>query len=87
MSEASARAGLEPPATFHTLRHTYGSLLALRGVPLQVIAAAMGHADTRMTARHYAHMQPDFVAATIRANLPSFGPLPRGNVRALRRAK
>ncbi|CAN5121588.1 site-specific integrase [soil metagenome] len=84
MNEGSVRAGLDPPVTFHALRHTYGSLLALKGVPLQVIAAAMGHADTRMTERHYAHLQPDFIAETIRANLPSFLPV-RSNVRRLRR--
>lgn len=73
LRQACERAKIDPPASFHILRHTYGSLLALRGVPLQVIATAMGHADTRMTERHYAHLSPSFVADTIRANLPSFG--------------
>lgn len=73
LRQACGRAGIDPPASFHILRHTYGSILAMRGVPLQVIATAMGHADTRMTERHYAHLSPNFVADTIRANLPSFG--------------
>ncbi len=70
--DACKRAGITPAVSFHILRHTYGSLLAARGVPLQVIATVMGHADTRMTERHYAHLIPSFVADTVRANLPSF---------------
>jgi integrase len=33
-----------------------------------VIAAQLGHADTRMTEKHYAHLAPSYVAQTIRAN-------------------
>ncbi len=68
---AAAKAKLTD-VSFHILRHTYGSFLAAEGVPLQVIAAALGHADTRTTEKHYAHLLPDFVADTIRANLPTF---------------
>lgn len=73
MKQACKAAKISPVISFHILRHTYGSLLALKGVPLQVIAQAMGHADTRMTEKHYAHLMPDYVAETIRANLPDFG--------------
>jgi len=73
MKAACEAAKITPPATFHHLRHTYGSLLALRGVPLQVIAKVLGHSDTRMTERHYAHLAPDYVADAVRANLPAFG--------------
>lgn len=73
MKAACMAAKIDPPATFHHLRHTYGSLLAMRGVPLQVIAKALGHSDTRMTERHYAHLAPNYVADAIRAHLPSFG--------------
>ena len=47
--------------------------LAMRGVPMGVIAAQLGHADTRMTERHYAHLAPSYVAETVRANLPPLG--------------
>ena len=67
--EAAAKAKLKD-VSFHILRHTYGSFLAAKGVPLQVIAAALGHADTRTTEKHYAHLQPDHVALAIRASLP-----------------
>jgi hypothetical protein len=38
-----------------------------------VIAAQLGHADTRMTEKHYAHLSPSYVADTVRAALPSLG--------------
>ena len=40
----------------------------MSGVPMGVIAAQLGHADTRMTERHYAHLSPSYVADTIRAD-------------------
>ena len=60
--------------TFHILRHTHGSHLAMNGVPMGVIAAQLGHADTRMTEKHYAHLAPSYVAQTIRANFPCTQP-------------
>jgi integrase len=61
-----------PAISFHVLRHTYGSILASKGVPLQVIAELLGHSDTRITSQHYAHLMPSFVSDTLRANLPMF---------------
>ena len=72
MRQACKIAKIDPPVPFKALRTTYGSLLAMAGVPLQVIASAMGHADTRITEKHYAHLLPDHVATTIRAKLPAF---------------
>jgi integrase len=71
IAEASARAKIAPAASFHILRHTYGSALARKGVPLVVIAKALGHRDTRMTERPYAHVSRDYVAETIRETLPA----------------
>jgi integrase len=83
MKAACLSIKIDPPVSFHILRHTYGSLLALQGVPLKFIAEAMGHTDTRMTERHYAHLQrDDVVAQAIRAKLPSFG-RPDAKVKAL----
>jgi len=45
----------------------------MRGVPMGVIAAQLGHQDTRMTEKHYAHLAPSYVANTIRAHLPILG--------------
>ncbi len=72
MIEACKIARIDPSIPFKGLRTTYGSLLARAGVPLQVIAAALGHSDTRITEKHYAHLMPNYVADTIRANLPAF---------------
>jgi integrase len=73
MREACWRARIKPEISFHVLRHTYGSALAMRGVPMGVIAEQLGHADTRMTEKHYAHLAPSYVADTIRAHFPKLG--------------
>jgi integrase len=80
LEAASKRAKITPAAAFHILRHTYASALAMRGVPMGVIAAQLGHADTRMTERHYAHLSPNYVAETVRAALPALGIVERSNV-------
>jgi integrase len=85
LTDASAHARIEPAATFHILRHTYASALAMRGVPMGVIATQLGHSDTRMTERHYAHIAPSYVADTIRAALPDLGTGDEANVAVLRR--
>jgi integrase len=69
--EACHRVGIDPAIGFHVLRHTHASTLAMQGVPMGVIAAQLGHADTRITERHYAHLAPSYVADTIRANFPN----------------
>ena len=73
MAEACERAKIKPVISFHVLRHTHGSTLAMRGVPMGVIAEQLGHADTRMTEKHYAHLAPSYVADTIRAHFPKLG--------------
>jgi hypothetical protein len=42
----------------------------MQAVPMAVIARQLGHSDTRMTERHYAHLAPNYVADTIRASFP-----------------
>lgn len=83
LKDAATRAGIAD-VSFHILRHTYGSLLAAAGTPLQVIAAALGHRDTRVTEKHYAHLLPSHVRDSIRAALPNFG-VERDNVMVLAR--
>ena len=73
IAEACKAAGIVPAVSFHVLRHTYASRLARCAVPLPVIAAQLGHADTRMTERHYAHLAPSYVADTVRAAFTSLG--------------
>jgi integrase len=87
LDEASSRAGILPWVNFHILRHTHGSHLAMSGVPMGVVAAQLGHADTRMTEKHYAHLAPSYVAQAIRANFPVLGLADGAAVIPLRRAK
>jgi len=73
MKAASHKAKIEPPISFHVLRHTWASLAAMNGVPLMVIAKNLGHTDTRMVERHYGHLAPSYIADAIRAGAPRFG--------------
>jgi integrase len=84
LQDACERGGIRPAATFHILRHTYASSLAMRGAPLGVIAAQLGHANTRMTEKHYAHLTPNYVADAVRAALPALGIVEPTNVTPLR---
>lgn len=72
MRETCTRAKVEA-AGFHILRHTFGSTLAMAGVPLAVIAEALGHADERITRKHYAHLSPSYVRDAVRMGLGSLG--------------
>lgn len=49
---------------WHTLRHTFASHLAMRGVPLPAIKELMGHAAITTTMR-YAHVAPSTLRAAI----------------------
>ena len=69
---------------FHDLRHTYGSRLAMQGVPMAMIAAQLGHADTRMTERHYAHLAASVVADVVRKAFGTLGIVEGDNVTALK---
>ena len=51
------------PIRLHDARHSCGTALHLRGVPLAVIAKWLGHADAATTARIYAHSQDDELRA------------------------
>lgn len=72
MREICKDAGVEH-AGFHILRHTYGSRLAMAGVPMAVIAEALGHADERITRKHYAHLAPSYIRDAVRVGLGSIG--------------
>jgi len=43
-------------ATFHSLRHTFCTLLAKQGVPLKTASVLMGHSDIGVTAKVYTHV-------------------------------
>ncbi|CAN5275031.1 hypothetical protein BH09ACT3_BH09ACT3_14930 [soil metagenome] len=56
---AAAEAIGRPTLRFHDLRHTAASLWALSGMPMERVAAALGHADTSITYKTYLHFFPD----------------------------
>lgn len=84
LSVAYTAAKISPAISFHTLRHTYASRLAMLGVPMPVISAQLGHADTKITTKHYAHLSPSYVAAEVRAAFGDLGLVPDTNAKALR---
>jgi integrase len=78
---ACERAGIER-ITFHGLRHTYASQLAMAGVPQAYIRDALGHRTLTMSDR-YMHFAPSHFAETIRKAVPSYS-LTKSNVTAIR---
>ncbi len=63
--ELAARAKVTP-ITAHCLRDTHASLLAKKGVPLEVVSKRLGHADIRITAERYLHVYRESDAAAAR---------------------
>jgi integrase len=82
MVDACEAANL-PATTFHDLRRTFGARLALAGVPMAVIAQALGHKDERITRKHYAHLSPSYVADTVRQHAAGMGIVQSDNVSRL----
>jgi integrase len=64
------RAGIED-FTFHDLRHTFASHLAMAGVPLHTIGQLLGHKRPEMTMR-YAHLAPGYLKTAVNS-LPVWG--------------
>ena len=64
--KACERAGLEG-ITPHTLRHTAASWMAIAGVPMFEIAKYMGHTDSRITEKKYAHLSPEHLRSAAKA--------------------
>ncbi len=70
LAEACRTAKINAATSFHTLRHTYASLMVMDAVPLMVVARNLGHADTRMVEKHYGHLATSYVREAIRAAKP-----------------
>jgi integrase len=75
LADANESAKIAPPITLTDLRHGYASALINAGVPIEVISKLMGHADVRITMRHYAHLVPSTLEAAV-DQLPTFGHKP-----------
>jgi integrase len=72
MDAACEASGIEG-VTFHILRHTYASHAVMDGMRIEVLAQQLGHKDTRITNRHYAHLCPTFKAEAVKRHAPSYG--------------
>jgi integrase len=65
INAACAAAGIKS-VTFHCCRHTYASRLVMKGVPLAVMAAKLGHSSIKQVEKHYGHLCPNYVSVTVR---------------------
>lgn len=74
MIELAARAKVTP-ITADCLRDTHASLLAKKGVPLEVVSKRLGHADICITTERYLHVyrESDAAAARVPRYHPSLG--------------
>lgn len=68
--KATFKAGLSQSVCFHHLRHSYAAHAAMAGIPLQVIAKQLGHADTRLVERSYAFLGSSYLDEVIRTKMP-----------------
>ena len=84
--EACVAARINPPASFHILRHTWASHRVMRGMPLLAVAQVLGHSDTRMVEKHYGHLAPSYLRDMVRRTALDLGPHDAGNVASLRPA-
>jgi integrase len=67
-------AGLEP-IPFHSLRHSFASLLVMAGAELMAVSKILGHADSRMVDRHYSHLKQTWLHEQVNRFLPPIYPI------------
>lgn len=72
-NEARTIAKVNPKCTFHSLRHTYASLMLNNGASLEVISKILGHHSISITEKYYAHMAESVKKQAVEKYLPSFG--------------
>jgi len=82
LRQACVAAGIEPAISFHIPRHINARRLAMAGTSMTVVATQVGHTDTRMTERGYAHVTPNYTADVMRASFTRLGIVPASTSRA-----
>jgi integrase len=82
--KACSAAWIDPPASFHLLRHTWASHRVMNGADLMVVARVLGHSDTRMVEKHYGHLRPSYVDDAVRASAPKLQPAEGGKLVQMR---
>lgn len=83
LQAACKQAKVEPEISFHELRHSFASSLAQAGVDLLTISKLLGHGDTRITSRHYAHLCDESLRSAVH-KLPDIGAPNTRSIVALR---
>jgi integrase len=68
--QAAIRSLDVPQIRLHDARHTCATLMHLRGVPIALVAAWLGHADVSFTMRTYVHAQPEALELAARSFAP-----------------
>jgi integrase len=61
------KAGLPETTRYHDLRHGAASLLLNWGVPIPAVSSLLGHRDSSITLRVYAHMIDGMGSVTAQA--------------------
>jgi hypothetical protein len=59
----------------------------MKAVPMAVIAEQLGHSDTRMTEKHYAHLASSYVGDAVRAAFGTLGVVEPSTVVPIHRGK
>lgn len=59
LKDAASEAGLPEGTSSHDLRHWFASVLVAAGLPLNVVAAQLGHKDAALVVSTYSHLLPD----------------------------
>lgn len=77
MGRIQKAAGVAATGDLHILRHTFGSHLALAGVPLNVVQALMGHESIQST-MVYVHLVPEDTGAAMN-RMTAYRRQPDGN--------
>ena len=64
--EIARKLGLDG-AHFHTLRHSFGSIMLMKGAPAKVVSECLGHSSVAFTLSVYAHVLPGMQEKAIQA--------------------
>ncbi len=72
---AVSKAGLPSEFVFHGLRHTYASDLVRQGVPLEIVAKQLGHANTVTVSNTYGHLAEHYRESQVRTRFTPLDPV------------